>query len=53
MMTDELERIWKALWSGVISQHLSERTKGNNDIPPAGCVKENICTLERLRGNIC
>lgn len=49
-MTEKLERIWKALWSEVISQHLPEGTKGNHEIPPAGCAKENICTLERLGG---
>jgi hypothetical protein len=46
-MTEELERIWKALWSEVISQ--PDGTKRNDEIPPVRCAKENICALERLK----
>lgn len=47
----EQERILKALWSGLISQHLPEGTKENHEILPARCAKENICNLARLGGN--
>jgi hypothetical protein len=41
----------KKKWSEVIFQNLPDGTKGNHEIPPARCAKDNICTLERLRGN--